>query len=259
MEVADSPARPGRQHAAGGDAAVSAADRHLLAKIEFLNPGGSVKDRIGAGHGRGRRAGRAACARAARSSSRRRATPASGLAIVAARRGYRCVFVMPDKMSREKIELLRAYGAEVVVCPTAVAPTTRESYYSRRRPARPRRSPAPSSPTSTTTRRTRPSHDAHHRARDLAPDRRADHALRRPASGPAARSPASGRYLKAQNPDVQIVGADPEGSVYSGGDGRPYLVEGIGEDFWPATFDAVGRRPRRAGQRPRLVPHRPPA
>ena len=63
------------------------------------------------------------------------------------------------------------------------------------------------------------------------------HALRRRASAPAARSPASARYLKAQNPDVQIVGADPSGSVYSGGTGRPYLIEGVGEDFWPTTFD----------------------
>ena len=99
---------------------------------------------------------------------------------------------------------------------------------------------------------------AHDRARDLAPDRRAASRTSSPASAPAARSPASRRYLKAQNPDVQIIGADPAGSVYSGGTGRPYLVEGVGEDFWPDDVRPVARRPRRRGERRRLVPHGSP-
>ena len=159
-----------------------------------------------------------------------------GLAIVAAQRGYRCIFVMSDKMSDEKVALLRAYGAEVVVCPTAVPPedparTTRPPSASRaRRRAR-------SGPTSTRTRRTRDAHERTTGPEIWRPDRAAASRTSSPASAPAARSPASRRYLKAQNPAVQIIGADPAGSVYSGGTGRPYLVEGVGEDFWPTTFD----------------------
>jgi cystathionine beta-synthase len=158
-----------------------------------------------------------------------------GLAIVAAQRGYRCVFVMSDKMSDEKVALLRAYGAEVVVCPTAVPPEHPDSYYSvadrltneipgayrpnqyynEANPAEHERSTGPEIWEQTAGRVT-------HFVAGI---------------GTGGTITGVGRYLKAQNPDVQIIGADPEGSVYSGGTGRPYLVEGVGEDFWPPTYD----------------------
>ena len=223
----------------------------LLAKVELFNPGGSVKDRpavamIDAAERDGLLQPGGTIVEPTSGNT------GVGLAIVAAQRGYRCIFVMSDKMSEEKISLLRAYGAEVVVCPTAVPPEHPDSYYSvadrldardaRRVPARPVLQPRQ-------PRRAR----ALDRARDLAPDRRAASPTSWPASAPAAPSPASARYLKAQNPDVQIVGADPEGSVYSGGTGRPYLVEGVGEDFWPTTYDPSRRRPHRDGERRRVV------
>ena len=208
---------------------------HLVAKLEFLNAGGSVKDRPAI-----------AMIEAAEAAGLLKeggtiVEPTSGntgvgLAIVAARRRYRCVFVMPDKMSAEKISLLRAYGAEVIVCPTAVAPDHPESYYSvARRLAeeipgafRPDQYSNPANP------------EAH--VRSTGPEiwhqtaGRVTHFVA--GIGTGGTISGVGRYLKSQNPDVQIVGADPEGSVYSGGSGRPYLVEGIGEDFWPAAYDA---------------------
>ena len=159
-------------------------------------------------------------------------------------------------MSDEKVALLRSYGAEVVVCPTAVPPEDPRSYYStaerlvRETPGafRPDQYSNPANPL------------AHEQTTGPEIWRQTDGRSRTssPASAPAARSPASRAYLKAQNPNVQIVGADPSGSVYSGGTGRPYLVEGVGEDFWPTTFDPslVDRVDR--GQRRRLVPHRAP-
>ena len=207
----------------------------LLAKLEFLNPGGSIKDRPALAmieaaerEGRLRRGGTIV-------------EPTSGntgvgLAIVAARRGYRCIFTMPDKIASEKVALLRAYGAEVVVCPTAVDPSHPDSYYSVARPAgrdhagrvhaQPVRQPAQ-------PRGARP-HAPGPRSGGRPPGASPTWS---PASGRAGRSAGVGRYLKAQNPAIQIIGADPEGSVYSGGQGRPYLVEGIGEDFWPDTYD----------------------
>ncbi len=207
---------------------------HLLAKLELLNPGGSVKDRP-------------AMAMVAAAEAAGRLGPGGtiveptsgntgvGLAIVAARRRYRCIFVMPDKMSKEKVDLLRAYGAEVVICPTAVPPDHPESYYSvAARLAR--EIPGAYQP------------DQYHN-----PENPRSHEL---TTGPEIWRQTAGRVthvvagigtggtitgvsraLKALNPAIQIVGADPEGSVYSGGSGRPYLVEGIGEDFWPDTFD----------------------
>ena len=206
----------------------------LVAKLEILNPGGSVKDRPAVGHDRGRRAGRL---------SRPGSTIVEGtsgntgigLAIVAARRRYRCVFVMPDKMAPEKVALLRAYGAEVILCPTAVAPDHPDSYYS------------------VTARLAEEIPGAFHPDQYHNPENPASHErttgpeIWRQSAGRVSHFVAGigtggticgiGRYLKSQNPDVQIVGADPEGSVYSGGSGRPYLVEGIGEDFWPTTYD----------------------
>ncbi|HSL57758.1 MAG TPA: pyridoxal-phosphate dependent enzyme, partial [Acidimicrobiales bacterium] len=158
-----------------------------------------------------------------------------GLAIVAAQRGYRCVFVMTDKVAAEKVALLRAYGAEVVVCPVAVAPDDPRSYYSTAERLvtetpgafRPNQYFNPVNPL------------AHERTTGPEiwdqTDGRITHFVA--GAGTGGTISGVGRYLKAQNPDVRIIAADPEGSVYSGGSGRPYLVEGVGEDFWPPTYD----------------------
>jgi cystathionine beta-synthase len=206
----------------------------LLAKLEFLNPGGSVKDRPAV----------AMIEAAERVGALKEGgtivEPTSGntgvgLAIVAARRRYRCVFVMPDKIAAEKVALLRAYGAEVIVCPTTVAPEHPDSYYSvsdrlvREIPGafKPDQYHNPANP------------DAHEATtgpeiwRQTAG--RVTHFVA--GIGTGGTITGVGRFLKAQRSDIQIVGADPEGSVYSGGAGRPYLVEGIGEDFWPSTYD----------------------
>jgi cystathionine beta-synthase len=158
-----------------------------------------------------------------------------GLAMVAALRGYRVIAVMPDKMSREKIDTLRAFGAEVVVCPTAVEPDSPQSYY---RVAdrlteeidgafQPNQYYNPANP------------EAHYRT--TAPELwrqtggKVTHLVI--AVGTGGTITGVGRYFKEQNPEVQVVGADPEGSIYSGGPVHPYRVEGIGEDFWPETLD----------------------
>jgi cystathionine beta-synthase len=206
----------------------------VLAKVEYFNPGGSVKDRIALGM---IEAGEASGALKPGGTI---VEPTSGntgvgLAIVAAQRGYKCVFVMPDKMSSEKIGLLRAFGAEVVVCPTAVAPEHPESYYSvSDRLAseipnawKPNQYANPMNPA------------AHHRTTGpeiwKQTEGRITHFVA--GIGTGGTIGGTGRYLKEQNPNVVVVGADPEGSVYSGGSGRPYLVEGVGEDFWPETYD----------------------
>ena len=206
----------------------------LIGKLELLNPGGSVKDRIGISMID------AAEAAGTLKPGGTIVEPTSGntgvgIAIAAARKRYRCVFVMPDKISAEKINLLRAYGAEVVVCPTTVPPDHPESYYS-----------VANRLTDEIPNAFQPNqyfNDANPAAhyRTTGPE------IWRQTAGRITHFVASigtggtisgiGRYLKEQNPDVQIIGADPEGSVYSGGSGRPYLVEGIGEDFWPETYD----------------------
>jgi cystathionine beta-synthase len=207
---------------------------HLLAKLEYLNPGGSVKDRPAI-----------AMIEAAEADGRLKAggtivEPTSGntgvgLAVVAARRRYRCVFTMPDKIATEKVQLLRAFGAEVIVCPTAVAPEHPESYYSvAKRLAE--TIPGAFQPDQYHN----PANPASHAA-TTGPELweqtagRITHFVA--GIGTGGTISGVGRYLKSQNPSIQIVGADPEGSVYSGGSGRPYLVEGIGEDFWPGTYD----------------------
>ena len=209
-------------------------DCQLLAKCEFLNAGGSVKDRPAV-----------AMIDAAEKAGLLQpggtiVEPTSGntgvgLAIVAARRRYRCVFVMPDKMSAEKIKLVRAYGAEVVVCPTAVAPSDPESYYSAANQLT-EEIPGAFQPNQYRNPENPESH-----VRTTGPEiwRQTAGRITHFVAGIGTGGTISGvgHYLKAQNPAVQIVGADPEGSVYSGGDGRPYLVEGIGEDFWPETYD----------------------
>jgi cystathionine beta-synthase len=157
-----------------------------------------------------------------------------GLAIVAAQRGYRCVFVMTDKVAPEKIKLLQAYGAEVVVCPVAVEPEDPRSYYKvaerlthERDAFRPNQYANPNNPL------------AHYKT--TGPELweqtagRITHFVA--GAGTCGSITGTARYLKERNPDVRIVAADPEGSVFSGGSGRPYLVEGVGEDFFPAAWE----------------------
>ncbi len=207
----------------------------VLAKLEYLNPGGSVKDRIAL-----------TMIAAAERDGRLRpggtiVEPTSGntgvgLAIVAASRGYRCVFTMPDKISSEKMDVLRAYGAEVVVCPTAVAPEDPRSYYSVAR-----RLAAEIDGAWSPDQYSNPDNPAAHYASTgpeiwTGTDGKITHFVA--GIGTGGTISGTGRYLKdVSDGRVQIVGADPEGSVYSGGTGRPYLVEGVGEDVWPATYD----------------------
>jgi cystathionine beta-synthase len=205
----------------------------LLAKLEMLNPGGSVKDRIGL-----------RMIEAAEREGKLRpggtiVEPTSGntghgLAIAAAIRGYRCIFVMPDKMSQEKISLLRGYGAEVVICPTAVPPESPESYY-RVADRLAEEIPGAYQPNQYFN----PENPAAHEA-TTGPEiwRQTDGKLDVFVAGVGTGGTITGaaRYLKQQNPNLLVVGADPEGSIYSG-DVHPYLTEGIGEDFWPTTFD----------------------
>jgi cystathionine beta-synthase len=206
----------------------------ILAKLEMLNPGGSVKDRIGI------RMIEAAEAAGLLKPGGTIVEPTSGntghgLAIAAAIRGYKCIFVMPDKMSQEKISLLRAYGAEVVICPTAVPPESPESYY-RVADRLAEEIPGAYQPNQYFNAENPKTH-----YETTGPEiwRQTDGKIDVFVTGIGTGGTISGigRYLKEQNPDVMVVGADPEGSVYSGDEPRPYLVEGIGEDFWPGTFD----------------------
>jgi cystathionine beta-synthase len=206
----------------------------LLAKVETVNPGGSVKDRVAiAMVDAAERAGLLQPGGTIVEPTS--GNTGAGLAIVAAQRGYHCIFVMSDKMSDEKVALLRAYGADVVVCPTAVPPEDPRSYYStaerlvRETPGafRPDQYSNPANPT------------AHEQT--TGPEiweqtrGRVTHFVA--GVGTGGTITGVGHALKQRKPAVQIIGADPSGSVYSGGTGRPYLVEGVGEDFWPTTFD----------------------
>ncbi len=207
----------------------------VLVKVEYLNPGGSVKDRIALAMVEDAEA-RGLIAPGGTIVEPTSGNTGVGLALVANARGYRCVFVMPDKMSAEKIAVLRAYGAEVVVCPTAVAPEHPDSYYSvSKRLAgqipgawNPNQYANPLNPL------------AHYRTTGPEIWRQTDGRVTHFVAGIGTGGTISGagRYLKeVSGGRVQVVGADPEGSVYSGGTGRPYLVEGVGEDFWPTTYD----------------------
>jgi cystathionine beta-synthase len=205
----------------------------VLAKLEMLNPGGSVKDRIGL------RMIEAAERAGKLKPGGTIVEPTSGntghgLAIAAAIRGYRCIFVMPDKMSQEKISLLRAYGAEVVIAPTAVAPESPESYY-RVADRLTEEIPGAFQPNQYFNAENPAAHYA-----TTGPEiwRQTDGAITAFVTGVGTGGTITGtaRYLKEQKPDLLVVGADPEGSIYSG-DVHPYLTEGIGEDFWPTTFD----------------------
>ena len=207
----------------------------VLAKVEYFNPGGSVKDRIAV------RMVDAAEKSGALRPGGTIVEPTSGntgvgLALVAQRRGYECVFVLPDKVSQDKINVLTAYGARVEVCPTAVAPEDPRSYYSvsdrlvheidgawkpdqYSNPENPRSHYETTGPELWTQ-----------------TDGRITHFVA--GVGTGGTISGTGRYLKdVSQGRVQVIGADPEGSVYSGGTGRPYLVEGVGEDFWPAAYD----------------------
>ena len=210
----------------------------ILAKLEYLNPGGSIKDRIGL-----------AMIEAAERDGRLRpggtiVEPTSGntgvgLAIAAALKGYRCIFVMPDKMSQEKISMLRAYGAEVVITPTAVDPHSPESYYAvsdrlaEEIPGgfKPDQYSNPANP------------DAHYETTgpelwEQTGGGEVDAIVISVGTGGSITG--IGRYFKERKPEVRIVGADPEGSVFTADEQHPmhpYLVEGIGKDTWPQTLD----------------------
>ncbi len=205
----------------------------VLAKLELLNPGGSVKDRIGLRMIEA--AERAGLLRPGGTI----VEPTSGntghgLAIAAAIKGYRCIFVMPDKMSQEKIALLRAYGAEVVITPTAVPPDSPESYY-RVADRLTQEIPGAFQPNQYFN----PENPAAHEA-TTGPEiwRQTEGRIDVLVAGVGTGGTVTGvaRYLKARKSDLLVVGADPEGSIYSG-EVHPYLTEGIGEDFWPGTFD----------------------
>ena len=207
----------------------------VLAKIEYFNPGGSVKDRIAL------RMIEAAEASGELQPGGTIVEPTSGntgvgLAIVAQRKGYRCVFVCPDKVGEDKRNVLKAYGAEVVVCPTAVDPDHPDSYYRTSDRLveeidgawKPNQYANPENPQS------------HYLGTGPElweqTDGRITHFVA--GIGTGGTITGTGRYLKeVSGGRVQVIGADPEGSVYSGGTGRPYLVEGVGEDFWPTTYD----------------------
>jgi cystathionine beta-synthase len=207
----------------------------VLAKVEYFNPGGSVKDRIAV------RMIDAAEESGLLKPGGTIVEPTSGntgvgLAIVAQQRGYHCIFVCPDKVSGDKINTLRAYGAEVVVCPTAVDPEDPRSYYSvsdrlaRETPGgwKPDQYANPGNPQS------------HYETTGPELWEQTEGQITHFVAGVGTGGTISGtgRYLKEQSgARVQVIGADPEGSVYSGGTGRPYLVEGVGEDFWPTTYD----------------------
>ena len=206
----------------------------VVAKVETTNPGGSVKDRpalamINAAEKEGfLRPGSTIIEPTSGNTG-------VGLAIVAAQRGYDCIFVMTDKVSPEKVDLLKAYGAEVIVCPVDVAPDDPRSYYStaerlvNERPGafRPNQYSNPVNPLS------------HYLTTGPEIWEQTNGTVTHFVAGAGTGGTLCGvgKYLKEQNPNVQIIAADPEGSVYSGGDGRPYLVEGVGEDFWPETYD----------------------
>ena len=206
----------------------------VLAKLEMFNPGGSVKDRpaltmIKAAEEQGLLQPGGTIIEPTSGNT------GVGLAIVAAQRGYRCIFVMTDKVSQEKVQLLKAYGSEVVVCPVAVAPEDPESYYSTAERLV-EETPGAYRPNQYCNQANPLSHE-----QTTGPELwdqtegRITHFVA--GAGTGGTINGVGRYLKRQNPCVQVIAADPENSVFSGGSGRPYLVEGIGEDFWPDTYD----------------------
>ncbi|MDQ1294703.1 MAG: cystathionine beta-synthase [Actinomycetota bacterium] len=207
----------------------------VLAKVEYLNPGGSIKDRIATGI-----LDAAECTgQLAPGGTIVEPTSGNtgvGLALAAQRRGYRCIFVVPDKISRDKQSVLRAYGAQVVVCPTDVPPEDPRSYYSvsdrlvREIPGayKPDQYSHPANP------------QAHYESTGPEIWRQTEGRVTHLVAGIGTGGTISGTgaYLKeVSDGRVRVIGADPAGSVYSGGSPSPYLVEGVGKDFWPRTFD----------------------
>jgi len=206
----------------------------VAAKIEYMNPGGSSKDRIAV------KMIDAAEKSGAIKPGGTIVEPTSGntgvgLAIVAQQRGYHCIFVCPDKVSEDKRNTMRAYGADVVVCPTAVPPEHPDSYYNvsdrlvreTEGAWKPDQYSNPMGP------------ESHYETTGpeiwADTDGKVTHFVA--GVGTGGTITGAGRFLKEQNPNIKVIGVDPEGSVYSGGTGRPYLVEGVGEDFWPSAYD----------------------
>src|SRR5215213_1944374 len=206
----------------------------VVAKVEYFNPGGSIKDRVAM-----------RMVEAAEADGRLKpggtiieptsGNTGTGLAIAARLKGYRVIAVMPDKMSKEKIDLLRAYGAEVVVCPTNVDPDSPQAYYrvadrlTQEIPGafQPNQYANPANP------------ETHYTSTGPELWRQTGGALTHLVVGVGTGGTITGmgRYLKEQNPAIEVIGADPVGSIYSNEAVHPYLVEGVGEDFWPATYD----------------------
>src|SRR4051794_23322763 len=206
----------------------------VVAKVEYFNPGGSIKDRVAL-----------RLIEAAEQDGRLRAggtiieptsgNTGTGLAIAARLKGYRVIAVMPDKMSREKIDLLRAYGAEVVVAPTDVPPDSPQSYY--RVADRLTEEIAGAFQPNQYANAANP----HTHYESTGPElwRQSGGAITHlvVGVGTGGTITGTGRYLKERNPSIEVIGADPVGSIYSNEEVHPYLVEGVGEDFWPATYD----------------------
>jgi cystathionine beta-synthase len=208
----------------------------LVAKVEYFNPGGSIKDRVAV-----------ALIEAAEREGKLKpggtiveptsGNTGTGLAIAARLKGYTVIAVMPDKMSQEKIDLLRAYGAEVVLAPTDVAPDSPKSYYrvADRLAAeipgafQPNQYVNPANP------------QAHYESTGPEIWEQTEGRITHLVLGVGTGGTVSGtvRYLREHRPELAVIGADPEGSIYSGGDENvhPYLIEGVGEDFWPPNFD----------------------
>ena len=206
----------------------------MLGKLEMLNPGGSVKDRIGL------RMIEQAEQDGLLQAGGTIVEPTSGntgvgLAIAAALKGYRCIFTMPDKMSQEKVALLRAYGAEVVITPTSVAPESPESYY-RVADRLTDEIPGAFQPNQYHNQR---NPDSHYETTGPEIWEQTEGKITHfvVSVGTGGTVTGVGRYLKEQNPDVVVVGADPEGSIFTSDEVAPYLVEGIGKDSWPETLD----------------------
>src|SRR6187551_3419478 len=206
----------------------------VVAKMELFNPGGSIKDRVAL------RLIEAAERDGSLVPGGTIVEPTSGntgtgLAIAARLKGYRVIAVMPDKMSREKIDLLRAYGAEVVVCPTDVDPSSPQSYYrvadrlTKEIPGafQPNQYSNPANP------------EAHYLSTGPELWRQSGGRITHFVAGVGTGGTITGtaKYLKEQNPKIEVIGADPVGSIYSNEQVHPYLVEGVGEDFWPTTYD----------------------
>jgi len=208
----------------------------LLAKLEVFNPGGSIKDRIAV-----------ALIEAAERDGRlspgdtivepTSGNTGTGLAIVARLKGYRVIAVMPDKMSKEKIDLLRAYGAEAVVAPTDVPPDSPQSYY-RVADRLTDEIPGAFQPNQYFN---QANPQAHYDSTGPELWEQTGGRITHLVCGVGTGGTVTGtvRYLRERKPELEVIGADPEGSIYSGGPDnvRPYLVEGVGEDFWPQTFD----------------------